>query len=196
MKTYPFREKTSTLQQEYPSKQGYFKDFPGVLHSPFLASWRGLGQLDFGPIWLTLNRMGPNPTYSTRGAGADLTTFENRSFRHLKVVQKWIFSFLANVQVILCNFCFHGHVEKITFWTTFVQGLAITRIWRIVPATLEYIARAMCQIHYRPNVAHCAIFVKAICMDYSVLRQKSELVFACTQRFMQRLWSHMNLLGL
>ena len=69
---------------------------------------------------LTLNRAGPNPTYSVRGGG--------QIWPLLKIevsdTQKWsksgILIFLANFQVILSNFCFHGNVEKITFWTTFV----------------------------------------------------------------------------
>ena len=42
---------------------------------------------------LTPNHAAPNPTYSVRGS--DLTTFENRSSRPPKMVQKWNFNFLS-----------------------------------------------------------------------------------------------------
>ena len=55
------------------------------------------------------------PTYSVRGGGSDLTTFENRSSRPQKWSKSGILIFLANFQVILNNFCFYGNVEKIIF---------------------------------------------------------------------------------
>ena len=63
---------------------------------------------------LTLNRSGPNPTYSARG-GSNLTTFENRSSRPQKGSKSEIIIFYANFQIILNNFCFYGNVEKIIF---------------------------------------------------------------------------------
>ena len=58
---------------------------------------------------------------SVRGEGSDLTTFENRSSRPPKMVQKWNFNFFSKFSSNFKQLLFLWQSGKNHFWTTFVQ---------------------------------------------------------------------------
>ena len=70
---------------------------------------------------LTLNGAGPNPTYSVRRGGQIWPLLKIEVLDTQKWSKSGFLIFLPKLWQILSNFCFHGNVEKITFWTTFVR---------------------------------------------------------------------------